>query len=169
MHISSEGSFGFRRSCTEVRRPTFWWFCVNPGTLPQMPQKGDYRLLANFLRLSSMEKVVLLGGCSSRTLGGLLRKTAVSGAMSGSRAESTCCCSYRCRSTENVDLALTAKALSKIYCYKRDINLSRRFIWSVYHVLRKCTRGDSGVYLHRAGPGAMGHKRFLKGYDRASK
>ena len=26
--ICSEGSFGLRRSCTEVRRPTFRWFCV---------------------------------------------------------------------------------------------------------------------------------------------
>ena len=67
------------------------------------------------------------------------------------------------------DLAWTAKALSKIYCHKRDINLLRRFICSVYNVLRKCTRGGNGVYLHRADPGAMGHRRCLKGYDRASK
>ena len=38
-----------------------------------------------------------------------------------------------------------------------------------YHVLRRCTRGDNGVYLQRAGPGAMGPGRYLKGYDRASK
>ena len=31
----------------------FWWFCVNPGIPPQVPQKGDYRHLDNFLRLSS--------------------------------------------------------------------------------------------------------------------
>ena len=46
-------------------------------------------------------------------LGGLLRKTAVSEAMSGSRAENLllfyCCC----RSTENGDLAWTAKTLSE--------------------------------------------------------
>ena len=36
-------------------------------------------------------------------------------------------------------------------------------------MLRKCTRGGNGVYLHRAGPGAMGQRRCLKGYDRASK
>ena len=54
--------------------------------------------------------------------------------------------------------------LSNIYCH-----LSRRKVCSVYHVLRKCTRGDSTVYLHRAGPGATGHRRCLKGYDRASK
>ena len=59
--------------------------------------------------------------------------------------------------------------VSKIYCHKRDINLSRRLNCSVYHVLRKCTRGDRAVYLHRAGPGVMGHRRCLKGYDRASK
>ena len=35
------------------------------------------------------------------------------------------------------------------------------FIGSVYHVLRKCTPGDRAVYLHRAGPGAMGHRRCL--------
>ena len=58
-----------------------------------------------------MSKVVLLGGCSSRVLSDLLHKTAVSGVMSGSRAEDThtCCCSYCCRGTENGDLAWTAK------------------------------------------------------------
>ena len=67
------------------------------------------------------------------------------------------------------DLAWTTKTLSKTYCHKRDINLSWRFICSVYHVLRKCTRGYNGVYLNRAGPEAMGHTRCLKGYDRTSK
>ena len=68
------------------------------------------------------------------------------------------------------DLARADQAqLSKIYCHKRDINLSRTKVCSVYHVLRKCTPGDRAVYLHRAGPGAMGHRRCLKGYDRASK
>ena len=49
----------------------------------------DYTHLDNFLRLStnSMYKVVLFGGCSSRVLGGVLRKIVVSGAMSGSRAD----------------------------------------------------------------------------------
>ena len=98
-----------------------------------------------------------------------MHKTAVSRAMSGSRAENTCCCSYCCRSTENGDLAWTAKALSKIYCHKRDADLSWSWICVLYHVLRRCTRGDNGVYLHRAGPGAMGHRRCLKGYDRAFK
>ena len=60
------------------------------------------------------------------------------------------------------DLAWTTKTLSKIYCHKRDINLSRRFICSVYHVLLgKCTRGYNGVYLNRAGPEAMGHRRCV--------
>ena len=27
------------------------------------------------------------------------------------------------------------------------------------------TRGDRAVYMHRAGPGAMGHRRYLKAYD----
>ena len=44
--------------------------------------------------------------------------------------------------------------------------MSGRKVCSVYHVLRKCTRGDRAVYLHRAGPGAIGHKRCSKGYDR---
>ena len=70
-----------------------------------------------------------------------------------------------CRRTENGDLAWTA-ALSKMYCHKRYINLFRRKVCSVYHVLRKCIRGDRAVYLHRAGPGAMGHWRCFKGYDR---
>ena len=62
-----------------------------------------------------------------------------------------------------------AQLLSKINCHKRDINLSWRKVCSVYYVLRKCAHGDSGVYLHQAGPGAMGHRRCLKGYDHASK
>ena len=75
-----------------------------------MPHKSDYTHLVNFFRLSNTQKVVLFGGCSSRVWGGLLRKTAVSGVMSGSRAENTCCCSYCCRSAESGDLAWTAKA-----------------------------------------------------------
>ena len=68
------------------------------------------------------------------------------------------------------DLARTDQAqLSKICCHERDINLSQTKVCSVYHVLRKCTPGDRAVCLHRAGPGAMGHMRCLKGYDRASK
>ena len=68
------------------------------------------------------------------------------------------------------DLARADQAqLSKIYCHKRGINLARRKVCSVYHMLRKYTHGDSAVYLHRAGPRAMGHRRCLKGYDRASK
>ena len=42
---------------------------------------------------------------------------------------------------------------------------SRTFICSVYHVLRKCTPGDMAAYLHRARPGGIGHRRYLKGYD----
>ena len=58
-----------------------------PGNLAANATEDDYTHLDNFLRLSDMEKVVLFGGCSGRVLGGLLRKTAVSGAMSRSRAE----------------------------------------------------------------------------------
>ena len=32
-------------------------------------------------------------------------------------------------------------------------------------MIRKCTRGDRAAYLHRARPGAIGHRRYLKGYD----
>ena len=142
-------------------------FCANPGIPPQMPQKGDYTYLVGFLRLSSMYKVVLFGGCSRRGLGGLLSKTAVSGAISDSRAVHTCCCSYCCMAG---DLAWADQAqLSKIYRHKRDVNLSRTKFCNVYHVLRKYTPGDSAVYLHQAGPGAMGQRRCLKGYDHASK
>ena len=170
MYLSSEGNFGLRRSCTEVRRPTFWWFCANPGIPPQIPQKRDYTHSVNFLRLSSIYKAaVLFGGCFSRVWGGLLRKTAVSGAMSGLRVENTCYCSYCCKSTENGDLAWIAKAqLKKIYCHRRDTNLSWSWICAVYHVLRRCTRGDNRVYLHRAAPRATGHRRCVESYDRAS-
>ena len=44
-------------------------------------EEGNYTHLGNFLRVSSIQKVVLLGGCSSRVLGGPLCKTAVSGVM----------------------------------------------------------------------------------------
>ena len=58
-----------------------------PRNLTTNATEGDYTHLDNFLWLSSIWKIDLFGGCSSRVLGGLLRKTAVSGAMSGSRAE----------------------------------------------------------------------------------
>ena len=92
--------------------------------------------------------------------------------MSGSRAENTCCCSYCCVGVQKTETWFGPRqALSKICCHKRYINLrylSRRKFCSVYPVLRKCTRGGNGVYLHSAGPGAMGQRRCLKGYDRAS-
>ena len=99
-------------------------FCANPGIPPQKPQKSDYTHLVHFLRLSSMYKVALFGGCSSRGLGGLLSKTAVSEAISGSRAVHTCCCFYCCMAG---DLARADQApLSKIHCHKREINLSEK-------------------------------------------
>ena len=67
--------------------------------------------------------------------------------------------------TENGDLAWTA-ALSKIYCHKRNATLSRKNVCSVYNVLRKCTRGDRAVNLHRVASSDMGDRRCLKGYDR---
>ena len=93
----------------------------------------------------------------------LLSKTAVSEAISGSRAVHTWFCSYCCMAG---DLVRDDHGLfSKIYCHKRDINLSRTSVCSVYHVLRKYTRGDRAAYPHRARPGRMGHRRYLKGYD----
>ena len=61
-------------------------FC-KPGN--PTAKKGDYIHLVDFLRLRSMQKVVLFG-CPSRGLGGLLSKTAVSEAISSSRAVHTC-------------------------------------------------------------------------------
>ena len=58
--------------------------------------------------------------------------------------------------------------IENILPQERYITLSRKIVCSVYHVLRKCTRGDRAVYLHQAAPGAMGHRRCLKGYDRGS-
>ena len=50
-------------------------------------------------------------------IGGLLHKTAVSGAMSGSKAENLLLF-YCCRSTENGDLAWTAKVLSEYMTFE---------------------------------------------------
>ena len=99
MYLYSEGSFGLRKSCTEVRRPTLWpcrGFVQKKRESHHKCHRGDYTHLIDFLRLRSMYKVVLFGGCSSRGLGGLLSKTAVSEAISGSRAVHTCCCPYCC-------------------------------------------------------------------------
>ena len=59
MYLSSEGSFGLRRSCTEeeVRRPTFWWFCVNPGIPPQMPQKVTTHIYITFFSLVACRRL----------------------------------------------------------------------------------------------------------------
>ena len=75
-----------------------------------MPQKGDYTHLVNFLGLSSLANTRLSSFRVPHQGFGLLRKTAVAGVMSGSRAENACCCSYCWKSTENGDLAWTAKA-----------------------------------------------------------
>ena len=45
---------------------------------PQKPQKGDCIHSVDYLRRHCMWKVALSGGCPSKVLGGLLRKTAVS-------------------------------------------------------------------------------------------
>ena len=97
-------------------------FRANPGIPPQMPQKGDSRHLVDFLWLSSMSKVVLFRECSSRGLGGLLSKVAVSEAISGSRAVHTCCCSYCCMAG---DLARADQASSRKYIATREISTCR--------------------------------------------
>ena len=103
-----------------------------PGNLPQMPEKGDYTHLVNFLRLSSMSKVVLFEGCSSRILGGLLCKTSVSGAMSRSRAGDTCCCSYCCRRTENGETWLGPPKHYRKYIATREISTCRGDLSAVF-------------------------------------
>ena len=81
---------------------------VGLGFPPQMPQKRSRHMQTTF------------GGCSRRGWGGLLSKTAVSEAISGSRAVHTWFCSYSCMAG---DLARADQGLfSKIYCQKRDIN-----------------------------------------------
>ena len=78
----------------------------------------------------------------------MLSKTAVSEAISGSRAVHTCCCSYYTAWRETW-LGPT-KHNSRKYIATREIpgiNLSRTKVCSVYHVLRKCTPGDRAVYL----------------------
>ena len=51
-------------------------FCANP---PQKPHKFGYMYLVNVFRRHCMKKAVLLRGCSSRFLRGLLRKITVLG------------------------------------------------------------------------------------------
>ena len=136
-----------------------------PGNPTTSATEGDYTHLDNFLRLSSMSKVVLFEGCSSSFGGSSAQNRGLGGDVRLKSGAPAAVPTAVCRSTENGDLAWTAKAVLKIYCHKRDINSSRRKVCSVYHVLHKCTRGDRAVYLHRAGPGATGDRRCLKGYD----
>ncbi|CAM9273038.1 unnamed protein product [Ascophyllum nodosum] len=134
MYLCSKGSFRLRRSCTEVGR------------------------LAT-LHVESF----LLGGCSSRGLGGLLRKTEVSGAMSGSRAEDTCCCShYGCCSSGITETWLEPPKHSKC-CHKKDINLASSGICVVYHGRCTYTRADYGPYLYRDLRGGHGAQKVCGG------
>ena len=54
MYLYSRAGFGLQRSCTEVRRPTFWWFCVNPGIPPQVPQKVTFFFFFFFFSFISL-------------------------------------------------------------------------------------------------------------------
>ena len=110
------------------------------------------------------EKVVLFGGCSRRGWGGLLSKTAVSEAISGSRAVHTWFCSYCCMAG---DLARADQGLfSKIYSHKRD-STSLRPLSAVFTMCYANAHPamDMAAYLHRALSGGIGHRRYLKGYD----
>ena len=72
-----------------------------------------------------MWKVVLLGGCSSRVLGDLLHKSAVLGAMSGSRAEGTHIAAPTAVGVQKTKTWLGQPKQN--YCHKREtrsINLS---------------------------------------------
>ena len=98
-------------------------------------------------------------------MAGLLRKSVVLGVISGLRAEDTAAV-----------LPAAQIYITKIWlgppkqnhCHKRYINLSS-VICIVYHGLCICTRVDHGQYLHRAGPKAMGYRRCVEIYHRASK
>ena len=95
-------------------------FCSNP---PQKPQKSDYiHLVHVLLRRHSMWKVVLLEGCSIRVLGDILHKTAVLGAMSGSRAEDTHAAAPSAVGEQKMETWLGQQTQN--YCHKRDISLS---------------------------------------------
>ena len=52
------------------------------------------------------------------------------------------------------------------YIATREISTCPGEKSAVFTMCYACTRGDRAVYLLRAGPGAMGHRRCLKGYDR---
>ena len=54
MYLCLVESFGLRRSCTEVQRPTFFVVLCKLGNPTTNATEGDYTHLDNFLRLSSM-------------------------------------------------------------------------------------------------------------------
>ena len=58
-------------------------FYSNPAIPPQKTQKFGYLNLVDFIRPHCTVEGFLLGECFRRVLEDLLRKTAVSGAMSG--------------------------------------------------------------------------------------
>ena len=97
-----------------------------------MPQKGEYTHLVKFLWLNSIYKFVLFGVCSSKVLGGLLRKTAVSGAMSGSRAENICCCFYCCKGVQKTGTWLGPPKPNRKYTAKREISTCRGDLSAVF-------------------------------------
>ena len=141
MYLSSEGSFGLRRSCTEIRRPTFW-LCRGFVQTRESHHKCHRKVtthiyLENFLRLSSMQKIVLFRGCSSRGWGGLLSKTTVSETISGSRAIHTCCCSYYCMAGDlaRVDQAQSDFSLnSRKYIATREISTTLGHLSAVFTI-----------------------------------
>ena len=94
-----------------------------PGNPTTNDTEGDYTHYLNILlRLSSMYKVFLFGRCSSRDLGGLLRKNAVSGRCQAQERR-TCCCSYCCsRNTETETRLGPPKHYHRKYIATREIS-----------------------------------------------
>ena len=87
MYLCSEGSFGLRRSCTEVQRPTFWLcrgFIQTRESHRKSHRKMTTHILSTFFGLVACRRLSFSEGAPPGVLGGLLSKTAVSEAISGS-------------------------------------------------------------------------------------
>ena len=104
-------------------------------------------------------------------MGGLLRKTAILGAMSGSRVEYACFYSYCCRNTENRYLAWTAKKTQMLSqepeeIYQLIVKLDLRWFtmaWATHMHSRRSWMISAPSWPERQ------HTRSVEGYDRASK
>ena len=107
-----------------------WWFCVNPGSHHKCHSKVTTDIKTTFFGLVARRKlIVLFGGCSSRGWGGLLSKTAVSEAISGSRAVHTCC---RSTAAWRETWLGPTKHNSQKYIARREISTSLRPLSAVF-------------------------------------